>query len=109
MSMRSKISNQSKKESGTELRFDRRIRTLKAGRLFSMDGMASLDCVIRDLTNQGARLEFDHPFEGSSMVELQIGLGDLIEGPFECQVQWRRGNQIGLVFNESHDVAPKIL
>jgi two-component system cell cycle response regulator len=92
-----------------EPRLSRRIRTLKVGRVYYLDGIVSTDCTIRDLTNHGARLKFEHPFDGPDHLEFQLGFGEIVTARFECGVRWRRGNEIGVLFNEPHDVAPKII
>jgi len=101
-------------ETGPDLRESRRIRTFKTGCIINADHTSTMTCRIRDLTNKGARLEFSHAFtEGHSFTNndrflLQIGMGDLVQARVECEVRWRRGKQIGVLFAEEQDIAPKI-
>ena len=92
----------------TESRQARRIRTLKSGCVYFLNGHVATDCIIRNLTREGARLEFEHPFEGPTLLMLQVGIGDLVNAKIDCQVRWRRGNHIGVFFNKPQDVVPTI-
>lgn len=83
-----------------------RIRTLRAGRVYSHGGKVSVDCIIRDLTNQGARIQFVHPFQGPDRISLQVGIGDRAIAPFDCDVRWSRGTQVGVLFLDPHDIKP---
>ena len=87
----------------------KRIRTLKAGRVYYHVGRAAINCTIRDLTNEGAHLKFEHIFSGPDRLEFQIGYGDLVEARIGCQVRWRRDKEIGIRFDELQSVTPKIL
>ena len=76
-----------------ERRNAHRRRTLKEGRVI-FDGSAT-DCVIRDLSNGGARLRFSSAFEAPSALEL------LIVNPgirIRASAAWQRGNDVGVSF-----------
>ncbi len=103
-----------KTETEHDFRESRRIRTLKTGCIINADHTSTITCRIRDLTNKGARLEFSHAFtEGHTFTNqdrllLQIGDRDFIQARVECEVRWRRGNQIGVLFDEEQDIAPRV-
>jgi len=92
-----------------DARRDKRIRTLKSGCVYFYDGRSAINCTIRDITNEGAQLVFEHQCSVPDRIELQIGHGDFIEARVGCQVRWRRDKQIGVYFDESQIVRPRIL
>ena len=64
-------------------------------------GGMSADCVIRDLSSDGARVRVD------SGVPLAGGLGLLVirDGVmFDAVLAWRKGDQAGLAFSGRHDI-----
>ena len=81
-----------------ELRRDKRRRACWKSRVFFFDGQSSQDCIVRDLSLDGAKLEFQFPFVGPNEVTLQIGLGELARARVRCEVKWRRGNNAGVAF-----------
>ena len=94
---------------GIDARRSKRIRTLKSGCVYFNDRRAAIDCTIRDITNDGAHLVFEYLFSGPDHIELQIGRGDLIKARIGCRVRWRRGNQIGIYFDEIQSVRPRLI
>ncbi|TNE58025.1 MAG: hypothetical protein EP340_06615 [Alphaproteobacteria bacterium] len=77
-----------------------RLRTLKSGQLLYAGGIGSWDCSIRDLTPLGARLRFSEPYDGPNRIVLRIGLGELKSGEVPGMVAWRRGNEVGVSFDQ---------
>jgi hypothetical protein len=72
-----------------------RRRTLKGGKIRFRSLGASIDCVIRNLSDTGACLQ----------VESQIGIPDSFElfitddkSARTCRIVWRSGNRIGVAF-----------
>ncbi len=66
----------------------------------------AVECLIRDLSEQGARVIFSDAVSVPDMVELYIPQK---EQTLRAHVQWRRGDEAGLAFPESlgsRDVAP---
>ena len=55
---------------------------------------------------EGARLQFVQQFQGPDRISLQVGIGDRAIAPFDCEVRWRRGTQMGVLFLAPHDIAP---
>lgn len=77
-----------------------RLRTLKAGQLIYAGGLGSWDCTIRDLTPLGARLRFSEPYDGPSKIVLRVGIGELRTAEVPGKVAWRRGNEVGIAFEQ---------
>ena len=76
-------------------REEARARTLKGAKAVFNDGNSVVDCVIRDLSEGGARLK----------VETAIGFPDHFTLVMEsqrarrnCRVIWRSANEIGVTF-----------
>ena len=79
----------------------RRPRVFLAGRLIHGDAWLTLDCVIRDLTDTGARLKLPGPAALPSQVTLiEVGTGMA----HACEVSWRRLPEIGVRFLSSDDL-----
>jgi|tagenome__1003787_1003787.scaffolds.fasta_scaffold20097174_2 hypothetical protein len=74
-----------------------RIRTLKGGTIVFNNGNSVLNCVIRDVSATGARLQVD----GGAILPDQFLL---VTGPWEqrqeraVRVVWRARGQLGVVF-----------
>jgi hypothetical protein len=78
-----------------ERRRDLRQRTYKAARISFNDKRAAIDCVVKNLSAQGACLQVASP----------IGIPDAFDLVFDsdhsarpCQVIWRKERQIGVEF-----------
>jgi len=55
----------------------------------------AVDCVVRDISDIGARLQFDKPLVLSELLDLHIP----IKGQsFHAEKRWRDGDQIGVTF-----------
>jgi PilZ domain len=78
-----------------ERRKARRFRTLKGARILMLDQWGrTVECIVRDLSNGGARLapatvrvpdRFQIMFEASRLVR-------------QCRVVWRRETEVGVAF-----------
>ena len=78
-----------------------RPRALLAGKLANEDATSTLDCVIRNISADGAMIETTTP----QMVPGQLHLVQVTEGvAWDAQVIWRRGNRIGLSLGDRHDL-----
>lgn len=78
-----------------------RQRALLAGKLANEDATSTLDCVIRNISADGAMIETTTP----QMVPGQLHLVQIREGVvWDAQVIWRRGNRIGLSLGDRHDL-----
>jgi PilZ domain-containing protein len=55
----------------------------------------AVDCVVRDISDIGARLQFDKPLVLSELLDLHIP----IKGKsFHAEKRWRNGDEIGVTF-----------
>jgi hypothetical protein len=55
----------------------------------------AIDCVVRDISDIGARLQFDKPLVLSELLDLYIP----IKGQsFHAEKRWKDGDQIGVTF-----------
>jgi hypothetical protein len=78
---------------GAEKRIEHRRKMLKGGTVFFNKGYSSLECVVRDITSAGARIQMGETFGMPSRVMLSIA-GE--ENKFEATVRWRNSRNIGL-------------
>ena len=83
-----------------ENRREPRLRTLKTATI-SLKSDATLSCVVRNVSSEGAALEFGNPFGVSDRFTLRLESGDI---QHECQVVWRRHNKVGVRFRLAADV-----
>jgi PilZ domain len=82
-----------------------RRRVLKAGVVAYNDRHVSLPCAVRDLSATGARVRVEGSVSAPDTFELIIDI-DGFEA--NCQVVWRKGNEIGVHFlGAPRMVAPK--
>ena len=65
---------------------------------------ASLECVIRDISDSGARLTFDHPTTVTDNVELFIPHK---QQTLRARVQRRGPNEIGIAFEIDRSLEPR--
>lgn len=86
-------------------RNETRRRTLRSARIVYGDFRYTLDCVIRDKTEAGARLRCD--FHADAPNDFFVFDSGTLQ---RAEVAWRRGNEIGIQFvgepisiHESHD------
>ncbi len=88
-------------DKSAEDRKEPRQRTYLGGKLVYGDYF-SLDCVVRDITDGGARVQIS----GEQAVPDQLYLVDLRSGiAYEARVIWRRYPQVGLAFEHQHGLA----
>ena len=82
-----------------------RLRSFLKGRVLFNGGQNSLDCLIRDISSTGARLEVSANVTLPDRFDLYLPHRDET-----CKVhsQWRRGSQLGVAFDhiESAPAAP---
>ena len=70
-----------------------RFPTKLHGRLLSLDGRCNYTCTITDVSESGARVGTPECEHVPDRVFLFLGKsGDV----FECEVRWRRGDELGL-------------
>jgi hypothetical protein len=75
-------------------RKDQRSRTLKTGKIL-LEGGGVIDCVIRDLSESGARIRIATPTPLPQRFQLQTGAGGMI---VSAELRWQRGVDAGLRF-----------
>ena len=95
-----------------EQRRSGRPRVLLAGRLIFAEGAMTIDCAIRDRTENGARLKLS----GNAVLPPKMTLIEIGSGvAHECEVSWRRLPEIGVRFlsstslEEATGPAPELL
>jgi PilZ domain len=64
---------------------------------------SAVDCLIRDISEQGARIIFSDTISLPAVVELYIPQK---EQTLRAEVQWRRGEEIGLAFPDAAAAEP---
>ncbi|MBP7705390.1 MAG: PilZ domain-containing protein [Caulobacter sp.] len=78
-----------------------RHRALLAGKVANEDATETLDCVIRNLSDDGAMIETSAPH----LVPNELHLVQIREGvAWDAEVVWRRGNRVGLKLGVRHDL-----
>lgn len=84
-----------------ERRRGQRSRALLAGKVANQDTTQTLDCVIRNLSADGAMIETPTPH----LVPAELHLVQIKEGiVWDAEVIWRRGNRVGVKLNNRHDL-----
>jgi hypothetical protein len=81
-----------------------RQRTFLKGTLYYDNRRASIECVIRDMSESGARLSFDNPVTVPDNVELFIPHK---QQTLRARVQRRAPNEIGIAFEVERSAEPR--
>jgi len=81
-----------------------RQRTLLKGMLYYDNRRASIECVIRDMSDSGARLSFEHPVTVPDNVELFIPHK---QQTLHANVRRRTPNEIGIAFEVEPAAEPR--
>lgn len=81
-----------------ELRRERRVRSILRGRVVYNGGSSAFDCVIRDLSRDGAKLEFSAAVTVPQSVVLEIPSRS---ERHQATVRWRQNDFMGLMFVDS--------
>ncbi|MEO8757606.1 MAG: PilZ domain-containing protein [Devosia sp.] len=85
-------------EPQTEKRANQRRPTLKGGKIVFNGGRSTIDCTVRNLSRDGAKLQ----------VASVIGIPDSFDlmlpntARQPCRIAWRKVKEIGVVFTASH-------
>ncbi len=83
-----------------------RKRTFKAGIASYQNHALTTNCTVRDFNDGGAKLRF----EENAFVPENFTLTVPIDGiRVDCQVKWRRGEEMGVVFMSEIDQDPRML
>jgi len=70
-----------------------RHKSLIKGRIYFNNRLSSMDCIVRDVTDKGARLEFSENVALPDVFELYMPNKDEY---FQAHVEWRKGNNLGI-------------
>lgn len=81
-----------------ERRRSTRQKSFLRGRLYFNNRRSAVDCLIRDISRQGARVLFSDAVSVPDFIELYIPQK---EQTVRAHVQWRHGEELGLVFPDS--------
>jgi hypothetical protein len=90
-----------------ERRINSRLRSFLQGRIYFNQRRSSLDCLVRDLSEDGAKLKVSNSVALPEFVELHIPNKN---ATYPAKVQWRAGDEIGVAFNlenESPSIVPE--
>lgn len=87
-----------------ERRTTPRHRTFLQGRVFYNNRLQSVDCIIRELTDDGGRLSFSDPVSLPHVFELHIPHRDQT---LRVEAAWNHGKEVGVKFmrQDAHDGA----
>jgi hypothetical protein len=69
-----------------------RHKTFIKGRIYFNNRLSSVDCIVRDMTENGARLQVPESVAVPDVFEIYLPNKD---EQFRAQVQWRKSDQIG--------------
>ncbi len=84
-----------------ERRRNQRQRALLTGKLATDQANITIDCVIKNLSAEGALVETPSPH----LIPNELHLLQVREGiAWDARVIWRRGNKVGLELLERHDL-----
>jgi hypothetical protein len=72
-----------------------RQKSFLQGRIFYNHRRSSIDCLVRDISDTGARLVFAGAVTFPDVVEVYLSNKDDVR---RARVQWRRGNEAGIDF-----------
>lgn len=99
----------------TDKRLTPRLRSFLKGRVLFNGGQNSLDCLIRDISSTGARLELSASVTLPDRFDLYLPHR---EETSKVHIQWRRGSQLGVAFDQvesapqtppqPHDMAARV-
>ncbi len=82
----------------TEKRHALRQKSFLRGFVYFGNSPSAFDCLVRDISDTGARLKFSGPPAYTEMLDLHIP----VKGQsFRSKVQWHTGDEIGIVFDGS--------
>lgn len=74
-----------------------RQKSFLQGRVYFNHRRSSVDCLVRDYSEQGARLKFSESANVPEVIELYIPNK---EETRRARVEWRTGNEMGVSFGE---------
>ena len=81
-----------------------RHKTFIKGRIFFNNRRSSMDCIVRDVTDNGSRLEFSELVALPETFELYMPNKDEY---FRARIEWRKGNNIGVSWTPEDTSNPR--
>jgi PilZ domain len=81
----------------SERRGSTRQKSFLRGCLYFNNRRSTMDCLIRDLSEEGARIIFSHTVNVPEVIELYIPQR---EQTVRARVKWRHGDEVGLDFSD---------
>ncbi len=87
---------------GMEQRRSTRKRTFLKGKILFNAGASSMDCLVRDLSSEGARIELSETSTLPEVFDLHIQQKD---ATYRSTLRWRHEGLVGVTFGD-HVVAP---
>lgn len=86
-----------------------RVRSFLKGRVVFNNRMSSMDCIIRNISGTGAKLEIGAALAIPDVFELHIPQrGETLR----AHLKWRRGEEVGVTFGEApaaRDAGPDVM
>ena len=82
----------------SERRNTTRKKSFLQGRIYFNNRRSALDCLIRDISDTGAKLIFSDSVQTPDTIELYVPQK---EQTLRAEVQWRRGDEIGVSFTDA--------
>ena len=80
-----------------------RHKTFIKGRIYFNNGLSSMDCIVRDLTEGGSRLEVSETVALPDVFELYLPNKDEY---FHAKVEWRKANSLGISWASEQPAGP---
>jgi hypothetical protein len=81
----------------SERRTGRRTRALKGAKILFNGGRSTMDCQIRNLSDQGAKLSMASTISVPDQFTIKLDQGGEIR---KCQVSWRNLRELGVRFSD---------
>jgi hypothetical protein len=82
-----------------------RLKSFLQGRIFFNHRRSSVDCLVRDISEQGAKLKFSETIAVPEVMELYIPNKDEF---FRARLQWRTGDEVGVAFEPEEMASPAL-
>jgi hypothetical protein len=81
-----------------------RHKTFIKGRIYFNNRLSSVDCIVRDMTEKGARLQVPESVAVPDAFDLHLPNKD---EHFRAQAQWRKGDQLGVSWTAENAFGPR--
>jgi hypothetical protein len=100
MRLSSPVRHETTRRAMSERRIITRQRTFLQGRLFFNNRRNSVDCIIRDISDTGARLQFSAAVTVPDALELYVPNKDCM---YRVRAEWRHEEEMGVLFEHAAD------